>query len=1377
MQDVLHIFKRRLTNLSQRNRSLKLARLSPRRDVDWKSLAFLDDASAEDLLARLLSGKEVKLLSRLDPRFEPANLMDRRLNQVFRTVEALFEETGSYDLAVGYPMVEGKFADGSSVRCPVVLFPVRLVRQLNARPRWKLEPLENEPVTLNPTFFLAYEQFQQSRLKPEFWETELDPQEDWLAWLQQLYQLLKAHEVEVNFNSDLFDRQLETFADYQPIVFEQFKTGTLKFRSQAVLGIFPQSDSALLQDYDDILHHPTHMGLENWLGKKPVSSEADRTAQPEAYIREENRFFVTPVDQSQEDALLHIKQGGSLLIYGPPGTGKSQVIVNIIADALAHGKRVLMVSQKRAALDVVYKRLAALGLDRFSMLVHDHRLDRTALFSKLAHTIDDIPAFKTELADLNLTRWDHEFKRLSREADQLHREFEELHQALNDRSVCGVRIHDLYQQQDNTRTLLPLREIAASLDHERLDRFLSRMAQVIDYREFFEANYPWRHRLSLHLHGPEARQRLTDLLYTLPDTCRTFRASRLALHPALQPISLDLDASEKWLHTVAQVQGLLSVDAIRLDVEALLQMRSKPATVRKNLDKASQILEKMAELTLLKAFPWSLFDTGKEHLATLKAMGNKPGRWLSLPFWRARWFWGKWLQPLNLKLEDAVLAKLRKEFAFLERWHALYLSLYEQPFFVDFPLMESLADQELWLTTKGNHLLAFETIMAFTSDPLGPKFPDQVLDRANWIATTEAAQALHLFRKAWVGVKQNWQLQLHASQIARLEMAIEQPEADAFPQALIDSFAKDFFELQALDGLLAQFPALELQALEALMPRLESYAWALDLLDDIRQSIWYFWIEKIEARFPVLQQVTTRGWPRKSEEYAEKIQKRQAMAAELVRHRIREQVVAQLQYNRLGNPVTYRELYHQTTKKRKIWPVRKLVQQFWGEGLERLAPCWMASPESVAAIFPMQENFFDVVIFDEASQCFVERAIPVSLRGRQTIIAGDDKQLQPLDLYRLKYDDSDLTDNAAAPEALETESILDLARIHLPEHRLSWHYRSESEALIQFSNQHFYEGKLAMIPPVAVPVENQPPIAWVAVPGIWENNRNRIEAEAVVDLLLDLLKRPDRPSIGIVTFNFFQQELIRDLIDAKLEALANEDPEVFERLSAAMNQVEDGEFVGLFVKNIENVQGDERDIIVFSIGYGPDTKGKVSVQFGLLNQAGGENRLNVAVTRARKKVYVVASLTPDQLSVEGALHPGPRLFKAYLTYARMVSSSWKPTAVASEAGAGDLSAMGAWLMDKLRADGWVVYPDLGSTSYRLGLAVARGAAPDVPFMGIELEGAHYFRGLTPKDREVYRPGMLRRKGWRVFRVWGRAFWQDRERMWEALRAALGEGVE
>ena len=493
-----------------------------------------------------------------------------------------------------------------------------------------------------------------------------------------------------------------------------------------------------------------------------------------------------------------------------------------------------------------------------------------------------------------------------------------------------------------------------------------------------------------------------------------------------------------------------------------------------------------------------------------------------------------------------------------------------------------------------------------------------------------------------------------------------------------------------------------------------------------------------------------------------------------------EQIVNIIEYNRLKNPVTYRQIQHQVSKKRRLWSVRKLVQETWHSGLNQLVPCWMASPESVAAIFPMEKDFFDVVVFDEASQCFVERAIPVILRGKQSVIAGDHQQLQPLDLYKVRYEDAE-EEFGEAELALEVESILDLAKATFEETRLIWHYRSQDEALINFSNYAFYEGKLEVAPPATINALNIPPLEWIPVQGHWERNKNIPEAQRVIQLVKKLIQREDNPSIGIVTFNYFQRELIKDLLDEELERLATSDISLYEKLYLAMHKTEQEEFQGIFVKNIENVQGDERDIIIFSIGYAHNAKGKLITNFGLLNQKGGENRLNVAISRARLKCYLICSFSPGELNVENAANDGPRYLKEYLQYAKAISDDRETDAInlLNRQTEEDITIrthnpIADFVENALVNRGYFVVRNVGETSYKLDIGVKKSETEKEFLLGIECEGSFYFSGDSAKEREVYRKELLEYKGWKIHRVWARNFWKSPVKEMEKIWRILGD---
>ncbi|MEL6731193.1 MAG: AAA domain-containing protein [Bacteroidota bacterium] len=1364
MRQILHSYKLRLTNLSQGNRSLRLGKLSRHQDIDLRDLHYVEDDGAEEIFQKVLAGRDIRLLSKLNPRLESSNIADRRLNNIYRRVETLMEETGNYDLFVGYPFVEGKFIDGTVVRCPVLLFPVKLERNLKGRPRWKLKVLKDEPIEFNKTFFLAYEQYNQVRLADSFWEEEIPPSKDWRSWLTALYEKIKAYEIDVNFNSDLFEMKLKFFEDKRKEEMDQQRMGILRFEPHAVLGIFPQSDSALLGDYEKIEEQAQEFNLDYLFQTKNYEQTTDIP-----YVKEESRFFVTPVDHSQEEAILKVKNGRSLVIHGPPGTGKSQVIVNILADAMAHGKKVLLVSQKRAALDVVYRRLEGLGLSRFAVLVHDYRHDRNSIYRQIRQQIDDFESFRKDLKDLNFTKWSHDFKRLSREVDQLNREFESLYQALTTIRSCGLSMHDLYLQGKIEGDPLPLRPFAKQHTIEQLHRFLDILGQLWEYRDLLDPQHPWFRRVSFQRYQHGEKTQLIATLGGIKEDIEKIAGQYERLTDTLSTRLLDVELNKERISAFEQVATWLEEEVNKKDFEAFHANKLTKISVETYLHDLEKALDNLDKRKYLDDGYWSFYAALIKHRKAYQKYQTAPLRSLSLAYQRAKWFFKKVLEPHQVPLDHKSFHQLQTEVAHFEQLHKWYVRHHDEVAFADFSLFDDQKERRSWLERKRRNLQSFEELASIRYFPkIKPRFRKGTFDMAHWELSMKSIQNLQSFTRSLEQTESYWRNYFHPVQIDQLKpgfknIADVQPYLEKLKQAL----EADFEDLRDLDRILHGCSSSEKEAIESLIPFMSSATDEKSFLARVAQSVAYHWVEIYEAQDPILAEVSSRSFGRKEREFIQKFQQRRQKVTELIQHRLKDYMVEIVKFNRLKNPVTYREIYHQVSKKRLIWSIRKLIQQTWNTGLQQLVPCWMASPESAAAIFPMEKDFFDLVIFDEASQCFVERAIPVILRGKQAVIAGDSQQLQPTNLYKVRYEDAGEDAFVENELALEVESILDLAQNTFDEAHLTWHYRSQSQELINFSNQAFYEGRLQVIPAAQADPVYTPALAWISVAGVWDRNRNKPEAERVVQLVKELVQQPDRPSIGIVTFNFHQQELIRDLLDRELERLGVSDPALYELVQQSMHQHEGEEFQGLFVKNIENVQGDERDIIVFSVGYGYSPQGKLSTNFGLLNRAGGENRLNVAITRARKKIYMVCSFDPSALKVDQAAHQGPRLFKDYLRFVKALSEQREQDAVRvlNAQHEVDITAIppnpiADAVSEKLEAEGYYFERNYGATSYKLDLAIKAPGARYF-YKTIECEGPNYFSGASAKEREIYRRTLLESKGWEFQRIWARNFWKGK----------------
>ncbi len=446
----------------------------------------------------------------------------------------------------------------------------------------------------------------------------------------------------------------------------------------------------------------------------------------------------------------------------------------------------------------------------------------------------------------------------------------------------------------------------------------------------------------------------------------------------------------------------------------------------------------------------------------------------------------------------------------------------------------------------------------------------------------------------------------------------------------------------------------------------------------------------------------------------------------------------------------------QARKKTRHLPIRDLVTKA-GDLVLAARPCWAMSPLVVSQLLPAQ-RLFDVVIFDEASQVRPADAITSIIRGHQLVVAGDPHQLPPTTFFarflaagdEQAGDASGETDPDADANPIATkdfESILDVLQALLPSRRLQWHYRSMDERLITFSNVHIYDNDLITFPGVLTGT----PVEHVLVDGRLSPGQQAPapeEVEAVVDLVLRHAEQRPTESLGVITMNDKQAQRI----DTALRAARAGRPD----LTGFFSEDPVGIRRPFFVKNIERVQGDERDSIILSIGYAKGVDGRLPHRFGPLNLDGGERRLNVAVTRARRRMTVVSSFSDYDMDPEKLRATGARLLRAYLEYARLgadMTGSGRATGI-------DLNPFEDDVLTALREAGIPVVPQYGVSGYRIDFAAAHPAQPGRMVLAIEADGASYHSSQSARDRDRLRQEHLERLGWRVHRIWSTSWLRD-----------------
>lgn len=426
--------------------------------------------------------------------------------------------------------------------------------------------------------------------------------------------------------------------------------------------------------------------------------------------------------------------------------------------------------------------------------------------------------------------------------------------------------------------------------------------------------------------------------------------------------------------------------------------------------------------------------------------------------------------------------------------------------------------------------------------------------------------------------------------------------------------------------------------------------------------------------------------------------------------------------------------------------------------LTRLKPCLLMSPISVAQYLDPAHSPFDLVIFDEASQVPTCEAVGAIARGKEAIIVGDPNQLPPTSFFMtMNTDDDDGLD------IKDLESILDdCLAIRMPEEHLRWHYRSQHESLISFSNYQYYNNSLHTFPS---PDDLTPAVKIVYVEGVYDRGKskqNRAEADAIVAEVVKRLLDPElsKRNIGVVTFSQAQQRLIEDLLDEQVR----QNPEIECFFNSSVEEP-------VFVKNLENVQGDERDVILFSVGYGPDAQGRISYNFGPLNREGGWRRLNVAVSRARQEMMVFSTLRSDQLDLSRTNAKGVADLKAFLEYAERGKQALYMQHTATADAEHD-TLFEEQVSLALKEKGYKVQAQVGCSGYKIDLAIVDPDRPGRYLLGIECDGATYHRSKTARDRDKLREMVLRKLGWKIHRIWSTDWWENQQRELDRVEVAI-----
>ena len=626
LQKILKSYQKRLTNLTSRNKSLLLLNLSAEQFLDIHELDFLQNKPSFNIIEQLIAQKNTISLCEIhDPRYERVNEVSKRLRKISRTEKFIEEERGSEDLYVGYPIIKGKFSDGTVVRCPLLFFPVTL-----APPAPKGGASESNNIVLAPplgaegavailnrSFLLAYSHFNQLQISDEFLEHSFeDFSKDSLEFRTQLYEFLKDSPLKIDFNKELFTNTLHHFEKQLKSDLELSEhNGELKLYPQAVLGIFPQAGSFLVPDYEVLVEESNKEeggkkaegseGLEisnfqDNLESLFPNSQSLNSQISKHKIKEENLLTPFAVDASQELALQQIKARASMVVQGPPGTGKSQLICNLIADFTARGKKVLVVSQKRAALDVVQERLARAGMQPFVGNVHDFKNDRKTLYAQILNQIEQIEDYQKQNQSLDAIFLERNFTQESRQIDKISEVLQEFKDALFDVTECGVSVKELYLTSSPNQPFLNLEEHYKQFKFNEIDDFLKKFERYIIYENKLKSGLVgtqptgasfWQSRLSFQNHQYSEIVQILNVIQDVHDFVQNLEKESLEI--LQNPI--DFKELERVFVEKERLQNLL----LTIGNEKIYQVFTSQFITRNNAGRVKPTVELPASVNKL----------------------------------------------------------------------------------------------------------------------------------------------------------------------------------------------------------------------------------------------------------------------------------------------------------------------------------------------------------------------------------------------------------------------------------------------------------------------------------------------------------------------------------------------------------------------------------------------------------------------------------------------------------------------------------------------------------------------------------------------------------------------------------------------------------
>lgn len=1343
-------WQRKLLDLTLRNRLLNFKPTKSTVIVLCPNVARLEDRLADNARMRLVSLDEIDSVADRDPEFHKRQTqkdlhwefaqqafardelasplkkgeLETRLTDLYRKARNDLTEGGSNTLflAVGFLKWKANPTDEQTYRAPLLLVPVKLGRRSAASPFYLTN--HEDDVRFNATLLQL--------LKKDFdcdlsiFESDL-PTDDSGVDVPLVFERVRQKVRDIPGFEVVEETAIATFSFAKYLMWKDLvdRAGHLE-RNRVV--------RHLIQDPDK----PFRSGNA---GSMPQPRELDFRYSPAEIVHP------LPADSSQLAAVMAASEGHDLIIVGPPGTGKSQTIANLIAQCLAVGKTVLFVAEKTAALDVVYRRLNAHGLGDCCIELHSNKAERRRFLEQLESS------WKYRVPQ-DASEWLTVSDRLRIQRDQLNAYVAAVHFEHPNGWTAYRAMGHCVRGRD---VAAPRLSWPANVTHDK--KAYDTLVKTVSDLVLTHGALPPGAALT----RVEAADWSMAWETALLESCRILKEKAEAFAPALEQFQTAVGLRPS---AGVSIEQLGKLDRL---AQAIVKLAGKDLSIlfEKQFAQFPAAIAELRELCRRhQAAMGSMSATYALDQIDAIPLDDLDRRWreAGASLWPLSWFGKRKVTRLLQSYATHGIAHPAVDLPALRELRALRTQFAANP----------LATLSSHWKGPETDVDAVEASVNAASEMRAAIFDvgqsSQVINdiaRAIRPALRMAAatHALHVMAKEHVrytkDFREAWRQYTEAAKHTPVSRKSQSILADAVAQAdrvlanrtLLNRWTA-WMNVRRRATNLGLVPFIEAIEMNRLSAKDASFQF------ELAYARW--WIETIIDRSEPL-----RKFQRVQHEHAiEEFRRLDELARNLAAPWARQSILHGLPaIDQVPRKSELGSLRHQIGLKRPSKSIREVIGSM-PETFARLAPCLLMSPLSIAQYLPVGQSLFDVVVFDEASQIATWDAIGAIARGKQTIIVGDPRQLPPTNFFGRAEGDEE--DDIEAHEK-DLESILDEAQASgLPTLQLNWHYRSRHESLIAFSNWNYYGNQLVTFP-AAESIDRGVSLRIVA-DGLYDRGKsrtNRKEAEAVVSDIVTRMKRclakpeENRLTYGIVTFNIQQQTLLQDLLDRA----RRECPELEWFFS-------DERIEPTAVKNLENVQGDERDVMLFSITFGFDVSGKFPVDFGALNREGGERRLNVAVTRARWELVVYASFQPDQLRAERSSARGVRDLKAFLEYADK-----GPVAIAArtDGSVGEYeSPLEEAIAKALIERGWRVDPQVGVSGFRVDLGVVHPDRPGTYLAGVECDGATYHRSAVARDRDKIRQQVLENLGWKIVRVWSPDWWYDPATALERVHAALGE---